>query len=108
MSHVHVFYSAMPGLGSGFKPFEAEQAVQHEFPGAVTATLSDRVTDKEEIRKLFMEWLGKIWLCPGSGVQNNKNSCLAMGSHASSCVNHFGLTGFFERPLMDSNHRPTA
>ena len=56
----------MPGLGSGFKPveaadpFEAEQAVQREFPGAVTATLSERVTDAEEIRKLFMDWLGKI------------------------------------------------
>ena len=66
MSRFHVFYSAMPGFGSGFKPveaadpFEAEQAVQREFPGAVTATLSERVTDKEKIREMFMEWLGKI------------------------------------------------
>ena len=66
MSRFHVFYAAMPGLGSGFKPveaadaFEAERVVQRQFPGAVTATLSERVTDVEEIRKLFMEWLGKI------------------------------------------------
>ena len=66
MSRFHVFYSAMPGMGSGFKPveavdaYEAEQVIQREFPGAVTATLSERVTDKEEVRKLFMEWLGKI------------------------------------------------
>ena len=66
MSRFHVFYSAMPELGSGFKPveaadaYEAEQVVQREFPGAVTATLSERVTDKEEVRKLFMEWLSKI------------------------------------------------
>ena len=56
----------MPGLGSGFKPveaadpFEAEQSVRREFPGPVTATLSERVTDTEEIRKMFIEWLGKI------------------------------------------------
>ena len=66
MSRFHVFYSAMPEMGSGFRPveaadaYEAEQVVQREFPGAVTATLSERVTDKEEVRKLFMEWLGKI------------------------------------------------
>ena len=66
ISRFRVFYSAMPGLGSGFKPveaadpFEAEQAVQREFPGAVTATLSERVTDAEEIRQLFLDWLKKI------------------------------------------------
>ena len=66
MSRFHVFYSAMPEMGSGFKPveaadaYEAEHAVQREFPGAVIATLSERVTDKEEVRKLYTEWLGKI------------------------------------------------
>ena len=66
MSRFHVFYSAMPGLGSGFKPveaadaYEAEQVVQREFPGAVTATVSERMTDLEEIRQLFLDWLGKI------------------------------------------------
>ena len=66
MSRYHVFYSAMPEMGSGFKPveaadaYEAEQVVQCEFPGAVTATLSERVTDTEKIRKMFMDWLGKI------------------------------------------------
>ena len=66
MSRFHVFYSAMPEMGSGFRPveaadaYEAEQVVQREFPGAVTATLSERVTDKEEVRKLFTEWLGRI------------------------------------------------
>ena len=66
MSRFHVFYSAMPEMGSGFKPveaadaYEAEQVVQREFPGAVTATLSERVTDKEKIQEMFMEWLGKI------------------------------------------------
>ena len=66
MSRFHVFYSAMPEMGSGFRPveavdaYEAEQVVQREFPGAVTATLSERVTDTEKIRKMFMDWLGKI------------------------------------------------
>ena len=56
----------MPEMGSGFRPveavdaYEAEQVVQREFPGAVTATLSERVTDTEKIRKMFMDWLGKI------------------------------------------------
>ena len=66
MSRFHVFYSAMPEMGSGFRAveaadaYEAEQVVQREFPGAVTATLSERVTDAEEIRQLFLDWLGKI------------------------------------------------
>ena len=66
MSRFHVFYSAMPGLGSGFKPveaadaYEAEQVVQCEYPGAVNAKLCERVADTEESRKLFMEWPGKI------------------------------------------------
>ena len=56
----------MPEVGAGFRPveavdgFEAKRVVQRQFPGAVTATLSEKVTDKEEIRKLFLDWLGKI------------------------------------------------
>ena len=66
MSRFHVFYSAMPEMGSGFRPveaadaYEAEQVVQREFPGAVTATLSERVTDKREIGWLFVVWPGKV------------------------------------------------
>ena len=66
MSRFHVFYSAMPEMGSGFRPVEAadaygaEQVVQHEFPDAVTATLSERVTDKREIGWLFVVWPGKV------------------------------------------------
>ena len=66
MSRFQVFYSAMPEVGSGFRlvaaadAYEAERVVQREFPGAVTATLSEKVTDKEEIRQLFLDWLGKI------------------------------------------------
>ena len=65
MSRFHVFYSAMPGLGSGFRPVEAADLSEarhagQPVSGAATATLSDKVTDAEKIRKLFMEWLGKI------------------------------------------------
>ena len=41
----------MPDVGTGFRPveaadvFEAERVVQPEFPAAVTATLSERMTD---------------------------------------------------------------
>ncbi len=55
----------MPGLGSGFRPVEAADLSEarhagQPVSGAATATLSDKVTDAEKIRKLFMEWLGKI------------------------------------------------
>ena len=56
----------MPGVGADFRPLEpadgleAEQAVQRQFPGAVTVMLSARATDVEHIRKLFMDWLGWI------------------------------------------------
>ena len=66
MSRYFVFYSSMPEVGAGFRPveaedgFETERVVQRQFPGAVTATLSEKVTDKEEIRRLFLDWLGKI------------------------------------------------
>ena len=66
MSRFHIFFAELSEAVSGFRPvkasyaFEAEQIIQREFPGAWTATLSKRVTDKEEIWKLFMEGLGKI------------------------------------------------
>lgn len=56
----------MPDVGVGIHPveavdaFEAEQVVQQRFPGAVTASLSPSMTDQGEIRRLFVEWLGKI------------------------------------------------
>ena len=40
--------------------YEAEQIVQREHPGAVTASLSERVTNEEEIRWLFLAWLEKV------------------------------------------------
>ena len=40
--------------------YEAEQIVQREHPGAVTASLSERVTNEEEIRRLFLAWLEKV------------------------------------------------
>jgi hypothetical protein len=40
--------------------YEAEQIVQREHPGAVTASLSERVTNAEEIRRLFLAWLEKV------------------------------------------------
>ena len=55
------FYSAMPEMGSGFRPveaadaYEAEQVVQREFPGAVTATLSERMTNKREIGQPLLD-----------------------------------------------------
>ncbi|MEC8442345.1 MAG: hypothetical protein VXZ59_08500 [Cyanobacteriota bacterium] len=66
MSRFPVFYCAMPDVGVGIHPveavdaFEAEQVVQQRFPGAVTASLSPSMTDQGEIRRLFVEWLGKI------------------------------------------------
>ena len=55
-----------PAIGAGFKPveasdaYEAEQIVQRQYPDAVTASLSDKVTDKGEIRRLLLEWLERI------------------------------------------------
>ena len=66
MSRFPVFYCSLPDVGAGFRPVEAEDAyeteqiVQREYPGAVTASLSERVTDKQEIRRLFMEWFAKV------------------------------------------------
>ena len=40
--------------------FEAEQVVQRRFPEAITTSLSPSLTDQGEIRRLFVDWLGKI------------------------------------------------
>ena len=66
MSRFPVFYCSPVGVGAGLKPveardaYEAEQIVQREYPGAVTASLSERVTNEEEIKRLFMDWLEKV------------------------------------------------
>ena len=66
MSRSPVFYCSPAGIGAGFRPveatdaYEAEQIVQREYPGAVTASLSERVTNEEEIRRLFVAWLEKV------------------------------------------------
>ena len=66
MSLYPVFYCSPAAVDAGFRPvegkdaYEAEQIVQREHPGAVTACLSERVTNEEEIRRLFLAWLEKI------------------------------------------------
>ncbi len=66
MSRYPVFYCAPAAVDAGFKPveaadaYEAERIVQREHPGAVTASLSERVTNEEEIRRLFLAWLEKV------------------------------------------------
>ena len=58
-----VFYSSLPDIGAGFRPveaedsYEAERIVQREYPGAITASLSENMTDEKEVRRLFVEWL---------------------------------------------------
>ena len=50
MSRYPVFYCSPAAVDAGFRPveaadaYEAEQIVQREHPGAVTASLSERVT----------------------------------------------------------------
>ncbi|ABB35219.1 hypothetical protein Syncc9605_1467 [Synechococcus sp. CC9605] len=66
MSRYPVFYCSPAAVDAGFRPveaadaYEAEQIVQREHPGAVTASLSERVTNEEEIRRLFVVWLEKV------------------------------------------------
>ncbi len=61
MQRFPVFYSSLPDIGAGFRPveaedsFEAEQIVQRQFPGAITASLSEIMTDGG--RRLFVVWL---------------------------------------------------
>ena len=56
-----VFYSSLPDIGAGFCPveaedsYEAEQIAQREYPGAITASLSENITDEKEVRRLFVE-----------------------------------------------------
>ena len=63
MRRFPVFYSSLPDIGAGFRPveaedsFEAERIVQREFPGAITTSLSENMTDEKELRRLFVEWL---------------------------------------------------
>ena len=66
VSRFPVFYCAMPDLGAGIHSvdatdaFEAEQLVQQRYPGAITASLSSSITDQDEIRRLFMDWLATV------------------------------------------------
>ena len=55
--------SSLPDIGAGFCPVEAEdsyeieQIAQREYSGAITASLSENITDEKEVRWLFVEWL---------------------------------------------------
>ena len=66
MSRYPVFYCAPAAVDASFRPVEAtdayetEQIVQREHPGAFTASLSERMTNEEEIRRLFVAWLEKL------------------------------------------------
>ena len=54
MSRFSVIYFTLPAVGSGIRPveaadaFEAEQIVQRNYPGAITASLSPSITDQDE------------------------------------------------------------
>ena len=56
----------MPDVGARNHPVDAvdafvvEQVLQQCFPGAITASLSPSMADQGEIRRLFVDWLGKI------------------------------------------------
>ena len=62
MHRCPVFYSSLPDIGAGFRPveaedsYEAEQIVQREYPGAITASLNETMTGEKEVRRLF--WSG--------------------------------------------------
>ena len=66
MRRFPVFYCAMPDVGAGLQSveadnaFQAEQLVQQRYPGAITASLIPSITDHDEIRRLFMDWLAKV------------------------------------------------
>ena len=66
MSRFSVFYCSLPAVRLGIRPveatdaLEAEQIVLRDYPGAITASLSEKVTDKQEIQRLFIRWLQKI------------------------------------------------
>ena len=54
MHHLTVFYSSLPEVGAGFRPveaedsYEAEQIVQREYPGAITASLIENMIDEKD------------------------------------------------------------
>ena len=65
MRRFSVFYDALPAVGSGIRPveadaFEAEQIVPREDPIAITASLSNQLKNKHEIRRLFVDWLQMV------------------------------------------------
>jgi len=51
VSRYPILFGAMPDVGAGFKsvvaedPSAAEQIIQRKYPGAITTSLSDKVTD---------------------------------------------------------------
>ena len=61
-----ICYYALPDVGAGFQsvvaedPSATEQIIQSKYPGAITASLSDKVTDEQEIRRLFVDRPSKI------------------------------------------------
>ena len=66
MSRFPVFYCSPAGVDAGFRAvvaadaYEAEKIMQREHPGAATASLSERVTNHQEIHRLFTSWLEKV------------------------------------------------
>ena len=34
--------------------------IEWEYPGAITASLSEHMTDENEVRRLFVEWIGSL------------------------------------------------
>ena len=66
MSRYPVFYCAPAAVDAGFKPveaadaYEAEQIVHSKHPGGVTASLNERMTNKEKIRRVLVAWLEKV------------------------------------------------
>ena len=66
MSRYPISYCSIPDVGAGLQsvvaedPSAAEQIIQSKYPGAITASLSDKVTDEQEIRRLFVDRPSKI------------------------------------------------
>ena len=63
MQRLPIFYSSLPNIVAGLRQveaedsYQAEQIVQREYPGDITASLSENITDEKEVRRLFVEWL---------------------------------------------------
>ena len=66
MSRYPFFYCSPASVDAGLWPveaadaYEAEQIAQREHPVAVTTSLSERVMNEQEIRRLFMAWIDKV------------------------------------------------